>query len=69
MFFVPSAFSKRRAVERRAEAVGGRVAEVDGDRVAPAVGEHPGEPLVDRGEGLLPARLDELAVAAHERVE
>ena len=59
--------AERRPVDHRAEAVGGGVAEVDGDRVAPALGERRGEAAVDLRQRLLPARLDELAVAADER--
>ena len=64
----PERLDQRRPVERRSEAVGGGVAEVDGDRVAPVLGEHLREAVVDRRERLLPARLDQLAVAAHERL-
>ncbi len=54
----PERLQEGGAVDHRPEAVGGRVADVDGDGVAPALGEHPRKALVDGGERLLPARLD-----------
>ena len=59
---------QRRAVERRPEAVRPGVADVDGDRVAPTVGERRREPAVDGLEGLLPRGLDQFAVAPNQRL-
>jgi hypothetical protein len=50
-------------VNQAVERVSVRVAEIDGRSIAVAVGEDRAEALVDVGEGLLPARFDELAVA------
>ena len=58
---------QRPQVDRPVQGVGVRVAEVGADRVAVAVGEDRAEAGVDRLEGLVPARLDQLAVAADQR--
>ena len=57
----PSASQEHAAVDERREVVRGRVAEVDGDGVAAAVGEDRGEAAVDLGERLVPG--DRLEVA------
>ncbi len=60
------ALEQRPQVHGAIQCVRVRVADVGGDCVAVAVGEDRAEALLDRREGLLPARLDQLAVTAHE---
>ena len=62
----PERLDHRPQVDQAVERVRVRVAEVDGGRVAVAVGEDRAEAGVDLGERLVPGRLDELAVAADE---
>src|SRR5205814_9565483 len=54
-------------VEADRHAVGARVAEVHGHRIAPVLAEDRPETPVDLGEGLVPRRGREHAAPAHER--
>ena len=64
----PQRLQERGAVEHRPEAVGARGCRCRRRPRRARPLEHAAEPLGHRGERLLPARLDQLAVAAHERL-
>ena len=63
----PEHAQPRGPVDQRGQVVGVRVAEVDGHRVLPVLGDQRREPAVDLLERLVPARLHQLAVAADQR--
>ncbi len=54
-------------VEHQREAVRRRVAGVHRHRAAPVLGDDPSQPLLHRGEGLVPGHLDVAAVAPQQR--
>ena len=63
----PIGLHQRLAVEHPGERVGVGIAEVHGDGVAPVVLDDRRQAALDLGERLVPRRVDELAVAAHQR--